>query len=167
MRHHQARWSRDGRWLYFGAYSDEGPHSPVEIRRIPADGGPSVRITAGAVAETSHDERWLFVARSDDGQIALWRVRLPDGRPELFARGIAHETSFAVGRTSIFVVEQGSTPSSTIISEIDIATGQRHEVATLGKRRWWGLALSPDERYLIVPAINQAGSDLMRVEPLQ
>ena len=63
MRHHQARWSRDGRWIYFGAYSDEGPHSPVEIRRMPADGGPSVRITPGSVAEPSHDGRWLFVAR--------------------------------------------------------------------------------------------------------
>ena len=72
-----------------------------------------------------------------------------------------------MGRQSVFVVEQGGTPSSTIISEIDIATGQRREVAALGKRRWWGLALSPDERYLIVPAINESGSDLMMVEPVR
>jgi tricorn protease-like protein len=167
LRHHQARWSRDGRWIYFGAYADEGPRSPVEIRRMPADGGPSVRITTGAVAEPSHDERWLFVARTDEGQITLWRLRLPGGRPELFARDIVHETSFAVGRRAIFVVQHGASPISTIISEIDIATGQRREVAVLGKRRWWGLALSPDERYLIVPTINEAGSDLMVVEPVR
>lgn len=166
VRHHQARWSRDGRSIYFGAYSDEGPHSPVEIRRMPADGGPSVRITPGSVAEPSHDGRWLFVARSDDDQTTLWRLRLPDGQPELLRRGIVHESSFAVGRQSVFVVEQGR-PASMIISEIDIATGQRREVAALSKRRWWGLALSPDERYLIVPAINEAGSDLMMVEPVR
>ena len=168
MRHHQARWSRDGRSIYFGAYSDEGPHSPVEIRRMPADGGPSVRITPGSVAEPSARRPLaLRGQKSDDDQTTLWRLRLPDGQPELFARGIVHESSFAVGRQSVFVVEQGGRPSSTIISEIDIATGQRREVAALGKRRWWGLALSPDERYLIVPAINESGSDLMMVEPVR
>jgi dipeptidyl aminopeptidase/acylaminoacyl peptidase len=169
MRHQVARLSRDGRWIYFGAYSHDGqgPGNSIEIRRMPADGGPSVPVTPGWVAQPSDDGRWLFVARRDGDRANLWRLRLPDGAPELFAHRIVHETSFAVGRHSVFVAEQGDRPSSTIISEIDIATGQRHQMDALGKRRWFGLALSPDERYLIVPALNEAGSDLMLVEPLR
>jgi hypothetical protein len=154
MYHQVQRFSRDGRWIYFGAYfhAGQGADSSFEIRRMPADGGPSVPITPGAEAQPSDDDRWLFVARREGARTDLWRLRLPDGEPELFARRISFVSNFIVGRQSVFVVEKGD---------------RRHEVATLGKPWWYGLALSPDEHYLIVPAVNQSGSDLELVEPLR
>jgi Tol biopolymer transport system component/DNA-binding winged helix-turn-helix (wHTH) protein len=160
-----ARWSSDGAWIYFGAAQPGNPLAPAEVRRMPAGGGPAVTLTEGIYGEPSHDGRWLFVTRLQGGRTSLWRMALPDGEPTLLVDGLASGQSVAVGRDAVYFVTIGVHPTSTSIDAIDIASGRRRTLAPFGKRWWWGLALSPDERTLLIPGINSLGTDLMLVEP--
>ena len=46
-----------------------------------------------------------------------------------------------------------------------LGTGQRTTVMSLGKPIGGGIALSPDERTLLVPLVDAEGRDLMVVGP--
>lgn len=69
---------------------------------MPVAGGPSVQVTTigGFVAEESHDDHALFVARTQGGP-GIWRVPIEGGEPVLMAEGLTAE-NFAVGRTAIY-----------------------------------------------------------------
>jgi Tol biopolymer transport system component len=158
------RWSRDGAWIYFSARAPG--EEMAEIWKMPAAGGSPQQVTTGGgdVASESHDGSVLFFARSSARLAALWRMPLTGGRPTLMADGLVGTLNFAVGRRAVYFVSSAGRPGDNTIDEIDIASGKRLTLAGFG-RRWWGVALSPDERTLIVSAINDQGLDLMLVEP--
>ena len=51
------------------------------------------------------------------------------------------------------------------IETIDIVTGAKTRLSTFDKTWLYGLALSPDERTLLVSLVESQGADLMLVEP--
>jgi hypothetical protein len=50
---------------------------------------------------------------------------------------------------------------------VDFGTGRRTTLATIGKRWWFGIALSPDERWLLFPVTDREGRDLMLVDDVR
>lgn len=168
-------WSPDGAWIYFG----RGPIiQDVEMHRVPSSGGPSVRVTRGS-GVPAHDGRSVFVFRampvsepSSTGTTAprfssswrtLWQVPLDGGEPRRLAERVDWG-SIAAGRRAVYFVSLNS-PRESSIEEVEIASGRQRRLATLSMRPARGTALSPDERTLIVSAINAIGANLMVVEP--
>lgn len=154
-------WSPDGAWIYFG----RGPAiSEVEIHRMPSSGGSSTFVTRGSGGVPSHDGRSIFVLRAEGAWLALWQVPLDGSQSRRLAERVVFG-SIAVGRRVVYVASYHQNPLAASIDEVDIESGRQRRVATLGMRMPWGTSLSPDERTLIVAAVNAVGADLMVVEP--
>ena len=58
--------------------------------------------------------------------------------------GLSCSNNFIVGDRGIYFVAAGDTPSATSIDFFEFGTGGRTTLAPIGKRRWSGIALSPD-----------------------
>jgi Tol biopolymer transport system component len=57
----QARWSRDGKRIYFGSNRT----GRFEIWKMPSDGGPAVRITkGGGIASIEGRDGFLYYAKT-------------------------------------------------------------------------------------------------------
>jgi hypothetical protein len=70
--------------------------------------------------------------------------------------------NFEVGRRGIYFTS--GPRSTTTIEFFEFATERRTTIFTLAKDCWYGLALSPDEQYLVFSAIDGRSMDLMLVE---
>lgn len=153
-------WSRDGAWIYFG----RGPTVlEVELHRMPSSGGPSIRVTDGS-GVPSHDGRSVFVYRQQPGAVEeLWQVPLDGGSPRRLAERVAWN-SIAAGRRAVYFVSLSSFGKASI-EEVEIESGRQRRLATFDTWPAHGTALSPDERTLIVSAVNAIGANLMVVEP--
>ncbi len=120
------------------------------------------------MGEESYDGRSLYVARPRPGLplCALVRVPLDGGEEVQLADDVAGSLSFVVGRRAVYVMttDHNCTTSTSIVA-IDIATGQRTTLASFGKPPWFGMTLSPDERLLLLSAVNDENLDLMLVDP--
>jgi dipeptidyl aminopeptidase/acylaminoacyl peptidase len=176
----EPRWSRDGKWVYFYG-PDPQRKAYVATWKTPIAGGPAVQVTfnGGGTAEESPDGRWLFYTVAEQARMTLWRMPAAGGAAALMADDLVNSQSFAVGRGVVYAVVRGLSPATLprttppaanhppSIVAIDIATGVRKTLATFDRPPWWGLALSPDERTLLISLVNTQGIDLMVVEPRQ
>ncbi len=54
--------------------------------------------------------------------------------------------------------------SDTAIEYLDFASRKRTRLAAVGKRWWFGMALSPDETSLLFSVVESVNSNLMLVE---
>jgi Tol biopolymer transport system component len=157
----QARWSRDGRWIYFGSNRSSG----VDIWKMRAEGGVATQIThdGGEVAQESFDGRSLYYAvYGSPGTI--WRVPIAGGERTQVVDGLSHPLNFVVADRGLYFVAVGDAPSKTSVDFVEFSNGQRTTLATIGKPWWFGIALSPDQRWLLFPTIDRDGRDLMLVE---
>jgi len=83
-------WSHDGAWIYFGSERD----GEEQIWRMPASGGPAMRITknGGAVALESPDGKSIFYTKFT--QPGLWILSLLSGEEsKIAARRLALSAS--------------------------------------------------------------------------
>ncbi|AMY07634.1 hypothetical protein LuPra_00808 [Luteitalea pratensis] len=90
---------------------------------------------------------------------------LGGGPEEHVASGLMGVLNLVVGRRHLYFPAAGA--GFGTIDAVDLRTGTQTTIARLGKPVGGGLALSPDERTLLVPLVNAEGSDLMLVEPVQ
>lgn len=87
------------------------------------------------------------------------------GPEERVASGLIGVLNLVVGRTHLYFTAADRSRYDTRIDAVDLCTGTRSTIARLGRPPGGGLALSPDERTLLVSLIDAEGSDLMLVEP--
>ena len=57
--------------------------------------------------------------------------------------------------------------SALSVDFFDFSTRQRSTLVRLDKQFWFGMTLSQDERSLVFPLVDSAGSNLMLVEKLR
>jgi Tol biopolymer transport system component len=154
-------WSRDGRWIYFGSDRTGESH----IWKMPAAGGSATQVTrsSGETAQESPDGRFLYYAKPVS-PTAIWRIPIGGGVEEHVADGLSQPVNFVVGTRGLYFVALGDAPSRMSIEFVDVGTGRRTTLATIGKRSWFGIALSPDERWLLFPVNDRDGRDLMLVD---
>ena len=165
------RWSPDGRWIYFSRRDK----SSFDIWKIPSGGGAAVRVTAhgGLGPYPSPDNKWVYYGKDLRRPTELWRVPVQGGREESVLDGLSYMYNFAVGQKRIyFVGVHGPVqflslgPSARVFLEsYEPATGKRTRLYQLEKPFWFGVALSPDERWLAYSVIDEQDTDLMVVEP--
>ena len=115
------------------------------------------------MARESPDGRFLYYAKPGI-PTAIWRMPMGVGEEEHVADGLSSASNFVVGTRGLYFVAIGDAPSRMSIDFVDFGTGRRTTLATIGKRWWFGLALSPDERWLLFPVTDREGRDLMLVD---
>lgn len=64
----------------------------------------------------------------------------------------------------IYFLAVGDSASKTSIDFFEFSTQRRTILARVGKPWWSGIALSPDQAWLLFAAIDRNGSDLMLVD---
>jgi Tol biopolymer transport system component len=77
---------------------------------------------------------------------------------------LSYPTNLVVGDRGLYFVAVGDAPSKTSIDFFDFRTGRTTTLATIGKPWWFGIAMSPDQRWLLFPTIDRDGHDLMLVD---
>jgi Tol biopolymer transport system component len=153
-------YSRDGEWLYFAA-SRSGRY---EIWKMPAGGGDAVQVTrnGGQVAFESADGRWLYYTRSGSSP-SLWRMPVAGGVEAQVVPAV-YMRSFAIAEQGIYFVPPPKPDGHSSIEFLSFTSGARKTVVPLTRPTSLGLAVSPDNPFLIYTQLDQAGSDLVLIE---
>ena len=157
----EANWSRDGRSIYFGSNRT----GRFEIWKMHADGTGATQITTngGQTGQESADRRTLYYAKNGS-PTTIWRLSLDSGDDVQLASGLSYPNNFVVGDRGIYFLAVGDSPTQTSIDFYEFSTGRRTAVTKVGKPWWYGIALSPDSRWLLVAPVDRDGSDLMLVD---
>ncbi len=160
-------WSPDGQFIYFE--SDRGGRR--EVWRMAPDGRDPVQITrnGGAAALPSPDGQRVYYKRLAPDANRLYQVRL-DGsgdEPVLPQDMIVPTMSFAVSPRGLWFMSRppGETTGWSIWTK-RFAGGAVNHVMKIDGPVYSGfnLAVSPDERHVLVTRVDPSGSDLMLVE---
>jgi hypothetical protein len=118
------------------------------------------------LARESPNGRFLYYAKPAF-PTTIWRIPIGGGEEEHVADGLSFPLNFVVGTRGLYFVAVDDAPSRMSIDFVDFATGRRTTLATIGKRWWFGIALSPDERWLLFPVTDREGRDLMLVDDVR
>ena len=157
----EARWSRDGRWIYFGSNRT----GRDEVWRMPAAGGPPIQITRnGGAAAIESGDGFLYYSNHTASPSSIWRVPVDGGSEVRIVDGLSYSINFAVGERGLYFVAIGDTADKPSLDFFDVATGQRSTLVRLDKPFWFGMALAPGERSLLLSLVDSAGSNLMLVD---
>lgn len=154
----QGSWSRDGKFIYFTS-SKSGRY---EIWRMPAQGGPALRITGagGRFARESRDGLTLYVAYGK----SISGMPLHGGPAVKLVDGLTFPLNFAVADKGLYFLTEGDSPTS---SNLRFYNFQRRNTLTIQKidKTWWfGMAISPDRRWLLYSVRERDDTDLLMVE---
>ena len=149
-------WSRDGRWIYFA--SDRSGR--YEVWKMPRDGGEAIQVTrAGGYA----------TFETPDGKYLYYTKFNPQGLPPLFRMpaGGGEEVQVVPGVGSPRVTSKGvyfALPDGRTIQFLDAVSGKVSTLATLDKPVAGGLAVSPDDAYVVWSQVDRQTYNLMLVE---
>lgn len=151
-------WSHDGKWIYYCASENSGP----QIWKKPAEGGPAIQITksGGCNQMESADGAYVYYLKPDER--ALWRVPASGGQ-EAEVLALKRTAEFRLGTHGAYFIE---TDVPVSLKYLDFATGAVKTLGTLPglANVSTGLAVSPDEHWLVYAKSEVGGSQLMLVE---
>jgi Tol biopolymer transport system component len=161
-----ASWSRDGRWIYF--ISDASGH--FEIRRMPAEGGPSERIVErGLAAFESPDGKWLYYPKSfrSQGDPGIWRIPVGGGEEEqVLEEGVSG--TWALSQSGIYLLKPGGPDRLPTLELFRYDTWEREVAYEFKKVERFGiynaLTVTDDDRSIAFIQYNETEADLMLVE---
>jgi Tol biopolymer transport system component/DNA-binding winged helix-turn-helix (wHTH) protein len=151
-------WSHDGKWIYYCALESSG----AQIWKKPAAGGAEIQLTnkGGCNQMESADGAYVYYLKSRD--CALWRVPTGGGQ-ESQVLALTHRIQFALGTRGAYLIEK---VAPTTLKYLDFVTGATKVLGVLPGPVFQdrGLAVSPDEHWLLYGKDEFAGSQLMLVE---
>ena len=150
-------WSRDGRFLYF-ASNRTGEY---RIFKMPASGGTAVQLSqnAGDAPHESRDGKWVYFRGPTGG---IRRVPADGGPDEAVLPNSQPGLALALGKSGIYYGI--FTPEPKSLRYTDLATGNTRELFQHALLDGNGLAVSPDETWLLHVQSVEPGSDLMYVD---
>ena len=95
---------------------------------------------------------------------SIWRVPVDGGAEVSVVDGLSDNLNFAVGGRGLYFVALNDPPDRPSVDFFDFSTRRRSTLVRLDKSFWLGMTLSPDERSLVFPLVDSAGSNLMLVD---
>ena len=151
-------WSGDGKWIYFSSIRT----GRAEIWKTPAVGGEEVQVTknGGAAALESPGAKYLYFTTRLENP-TLCRKSLPDGPDERIA-DFVFPRNFATVLHGVYFVQRF--PNDARLQFFDDRTHKTTTLMALGDSVSDGIAVSPDEHYLIYRRGFITSSELMLVE---
>lgn len=155
-------WSRDGKWVYFGAEGDN-----PQIWKVPSQGGAAVQVThtTGDVAVESRDGKWLyFTLAGYDGRRGFWEMPVGGGPETNVVVEKIEDANFVVTERGIYFTPSHLREDGSSIQFLDFATNTIQEIAKIAKPVAPGLSVSPDGKSILFAQVDHAGSNLMLVE---
>jgi len=170
-------WSRDGRWIYFTSRRTGRP----EVWRVPAEGGTDTRVTldGGFAAQESLDGTLLHYGKARELGPLFTRPKAGGAeRPLLVdSSGTSHRVfHFACWRQTahgiVFIEELPATdtaPKRHVVQRLR-PDGVLETLATLPKPASLGaggLAVSPDQRRVLVTLLDSDSSDIYLLQPFR
>jgi serine/threonine protein kinase/Tol biopolymer transport system component len=158
----EARWSRDGKWIYAGSAST----GRQEVWRVPATGGAAVQWTRnGGMAAIEGADGFLYYARAARSPTGIWRMPVAGGPEALVVEGLSYSNNFALGDRGLYFVSRGESMYDTAVEYLEFGSLTPTRLVGLGGRRWWyGVALSPDEQWFMYSVVQNMNSNLMVVD---
>lgn len=154
-----ARWSRDGKWIYF--QSDRDPSGQNQVWKMPVEGGEARRVTIkGGVSIwplESPDGQWVYYSHGDS---SLWKVP-SDGGEETRVLESVYGNAFGVVKEGIYFIPNPDAAGRSSIQFFNFATKRIRSISTI--KSSYNLSISPDGRWLLYSQKDE-GSDLMLVE---
>jgi len=167
-------WSHDGRWIYFA--SDRSGR--YEVWKMPRDGGEAIQVThaGGFVTFESADGKYLYYTKFNlRGPVPLFRMPAGGGEEVQIVPRIESYDLFCVTSKGVYFVPPP--PDANTIQFLDSASGKVSRLATLDKQAAGayrsaildkpvagGLAVSPDDAYVVWSQIDRNTFNLMLVE---
>jgi serine/threonine protein kinase len=157
-----SNWSRDGRWIYFSSNRS----GMDQIWKMPSNGGTAVQVTrSGGFAVTeSPDGKYLYYTRSKDQNTSLWRMPAEGGSEALVLESVVLINYAVTDHGVYFMTQPDSRASKKLIQFLSFGDQARSLLASTELDVYAGLAVSPDEHWLLYAQNQPASSDLMLVE---
>lgn len=158
----QARFSRDGRWIYYSSNRT----GRWEIWRMDAAGQAAEQVTrqSGRIAQEGHDAQALYFTRADT--VGLWKIELPPRRPATLVLPDLRAQdwgNWVVVPDGIYYAQQGT----QALAFYAFATRTTTEIFTPARTVSFigpALTLSPDERTLLFGQIERSDDEVMLVD---
>lgn len=153
-------WSRDGKWIYFRSFAKIGH----KIYRVSSEGGQATEVTSSPDAtypQESFDGNTLFFSsRNVNADIRMIDLRESIESHVAGMPRVASEDLWTVGRKGIYFVP----PYGSNVSYFDLATRKIHEVFRAPQGFGHGLAVSPDERFILYAQPGKERADIMMMD---
>jgi Tol biopolymer transport system component/predicted Ser/Thr protein kinase len=154
-------WSRDGRWIYFA--SDRSGR--YEVWKMPRDGGEAIKVTrAGGYATFEPpDGKYLYYTKfNPQGPQPLFRMPAGGGEEVQVVPGVGSWDLLCVTSKGVYFAPPA--PGANTIQFLDAVSGKVSTLATLDKPLNTGLAVSPDDAYVVWSQVDRRTFNLMLVE---
>lgn len=159
------RWSVDGQAL-FAASNANGRWEIVRLD-LPGAGGPPAKpvfLGPGISAMPSADGRALFVVKP--ASRGIWRRDMPSGSERLVVDDLdpMDQDNWTLTRDAIYYVARPLNAPARL-RKVDLTTGRSTDITPLPNLlQNSGLAVSPDERFLIFARIDRLDSDIVAID---
>jgi serine/threonine protein kinase len=158
-------WSRDGRWIYYSS-DREGQN----IWKVSPAGGAPVQVThdLGFESFESPDGKFLYFSGHGFQSRGIWRMPLPDGKPEPVTglEGVT-ERNWEGSSKGIYFMLPLKPPALELYNFSTRQVTQIRRVLTPLPGVYHGLAISPDGLNMLYLQVDPGRSNIMIVSNFQ
>jgi hypothetical protein len=132
----------------------------METWKMPAAGGAAVQVPrdGGGAAFESVDGEYLYYSKSAVGIGPLFRIPVSGGPEVQILPRLGDWASFAIGAKGIYF-----TPDSRTLQRLEFSSGKISTLAN-SERRFGGVTVSPDERFVVWSQNDRETAELTLVE---
>jgi len=155
------QWSRDGNWIYFSS-TRTGAEQIWKANLVSGSVSALTQVTrnGGNGPEESADGRFIYYVR-DRG---VWQTS-PDGGQEVRVTGpLGLQENVAVAKSGIYFMSPKDKNGHWPLQYFSFANRKSKTIALIENYPEWGLAVSPDERWLLYPQLDAVEAYLMLVD---
>jgi Tol biopolymer transport system component len=157
-------WSGDGRWIYFA--SDRTGQS--QVWKLPVSGGPPIQVTkkGGGRPVESPDHYTIYYLNEEE--TSVWRIPVGGGEETFVLKPVLRHAFAVVDKGIYYIAPAPNSRQSAQLKFYNLENGKTSTLATVRTQAFHagesGLAVSPDEKWILYTQLDQVNSDLMLIE---